>query len=60
MFYRPALHDNWNALSLTRRTFKDNFPTPTVPLTTVLQNHQVFLPDPVYENASMVVYNSFQ
>jgi hypothetical protein len=33
MLYRPAL--------------KDKFPTPTVPLTTVLQNRQVFLPDPV-------------
>ena len=47
MLYRPALHDNWNALSLARRALKDKFPTPTVPLTTVLQNHQVFLPDPV-------------
>jgi hypothetical protein len=29
MPYRPALHGNWNALSLTRRAFKDKFPTPT-------------------------------
>ena len=47
MFYRPALHGNRNALSLARRALKDKFPTPTVPLTTVLQNRQVFLPDPV-------------
>jgi len=47
MFYRPALHGNWNALSLARRTLKDKFPTPTVPLTAVLPNRQVFLPDPV-------------
>jgi len=31
-------------LSLARRALKDKFPTPTVPLTTVLQNLQVFLP----------------
>jgi len=47
MLYRPALHGNSNALSLARRALKDKFPTPTVPLTTVLQNRQVFLPDPV-------------
>jgi hypothetical protein len=47
MLYRPALHGNWNALSLARRALKKKFPTPTVPLTTVLQNRQVFLPDPV-------------
>jgi hypothetical protein len=45
MLYRPALHGNWNAPSLARRALKDKFPpTPTVPLTTVLQNRQVFLP----------------
>jgi len=48
MLYRPALHGNWNALSLARRALKDKFPMPTVPLTTVLQNRQVFLPDPVF------------
>ena len=48
MLYRPALHGNWNALSLARRALKDKFPTPTVPLTAVLPNRQVFLPDPVY------------
>jgi hypothetical protein len=48
MFYRPALHGNWNALSLARRALKDKFPTPIVPLTTVLKNRQVFLLDPVY------------
>ena len=47
MLYRPALHDNWNALSLARRALKDKFPTPKIPLTAVLQNRQVFLPDPV-------------
>jgi hypothetical protein len=48
MLYRPALHGNWNVLSLARRALKDTFRTPTVPLTTVLQNCQVFLPDPVH------------
>jgi hypothetical protein len=48
MLYRPALHGNWNALSFARRALKDKFPTPTVPFTAVLQNRQVFLPDPVY------------
>jgi hypothetical protein len=47
MLYRPALHGNSNALSLARRALKDKFPTLTVPLTTVLPNRQVFLPDPV-------------
>jgi len=47
MLYRPALHGNWNALSLARRALKDKFHMPTVPLTIVLQNRQVFLPDPV-------------
>jgi hypothetical protein len=47
MLYRPALHGNWNALSLARRALKDKLPTPTVPLKTVLQNRSVFLPDPV-------------
>ena len=53
MFYRPALHGNWNALSLARRALTDKFPTPTVPLTTVLQNRQVFLPDPVRNGEDM-------
>ena len=48
MLYRPALHGNWNALSLTRRALKDKFLTPMIPLTAVLPNCQVFLPDPVY------------
>jgi len=48
MLYRPALHVNWNALSLAGRALKEKFPTPTVPLKIVLQNRQVFLPDPVY------------
>jgi hypothetical protein len=47
MLYRPALHGNWNALSIARRVLKDKFLTPTVPLTAVLQNRQVFLPDPI-------------
>jgi hypothetical protein len=45
MLYRPALHGNWNALSVTRRTLKDKFSTPRVPLTAVLQSRQVFLAD---------------
>jgi len=47
MLYRPALHGNWNALSLARRALKNKYPTPTIPLTAVLPNRQVFLPDPV-------------
>ena len=48
MLYRPALHGKWNALSLARWALKDKFPTPTISLTAVLPNRQVFLPDPVY------------
>ena len=48
MLYRPALYGKWNALSLARRVLKDKFPTPTVPLTGVLPNRKVFLPDPVH------------
>ena len=48
MLYRPGLHGNWNALSLAGRALKDKFPTPTVPLTAVLPNRQVFLQDPVF------------
>jgi hypothetical protein len=55
MLNRPALHGNWNTLSLTRRALKDKFPTPTVPLITVLPNRQVFLPDPVYTKKKRIV-----
>jgi len=48
MFYRPALHGNWYALSLARRALKDKFTTPTIPLRAVLPNRQVFLLHPVY------------
>jgi hypothetical protein len=48
LFYRLALHGKWNVLNLTSRALKDKIPTPTIPHTTVLQNHQVFLPDLVY------------
>jgi len=54
LLYKPSLHDNWNSLSLARRALKDKFPTPTVPLTTVLQNRQVFLPDPVLSTLLLV------
>jgi hypothetical protein len=47
MLYRPALHGKLNALSLARKALKDKFPPPTVPLTAVLPNHQVFLLDPI-------------
>jgi hypothetical protein len=50
MLYRPAIPDNWNALSIARRALKDKLLTPTVTLTDVLQNRQVFLPDPVYNS----------
>jgi hypothetical protein len=36
MLFRPALHGNWNALSLARRVLKDKFSTLKVPLITVL------------------------
>jgi len=49
MLYRPALHGNWSALSLARRALKDKFPTPKIPLTAVLPNHQVLMPDPVLQ-----------
>jgi len=35
--------------SIARRSLKNKFSTPTVPLTAVLQNRQVFLPDPIEE-----------
>jgi hypothetical protein len=35
---------------------KDKFPTPTVPLTAVLPNRQVFLLDPVFVNVSFFVF----
>ena len=47
MLFRLVLYGNCNALSLARRALKDKFAMPVVPLTTVLQNHQVFLPDPI-------------
>jgi len=47
MIYRPALHGNWDALSLARRALKDKFPTPKIRLTAVLLNRQAFLPHPV-------------
>ena len=50
MLYRPALHGNWSALSLTRRELKGKFTTPTIPLTAVLPNRQVFLPKPVLDD----------
>ena len=53
MFYRPALHGNWIALSFARRVRKDKFPMPTVPLTVVLPNRQVFLPDPILRSSWM-------
>jgi hypothetical protein len=47
MLYRPVLSGISNALRVARRMPKDKFPTPTVPLTAVLTNNQVFLPGPV-------------
>jgi hypothetical protein len=52
MLYRPVLHGNWNALSLARRALNDKFPTPTVPLRSVLPNRRVFLPDPVLRHSN--------
>jgi len=56
MFYRPALHGNWNALSLTRRALKDKSHTPMVPLTAVLPNRQLFMQDPLHENWKLIKY----
>jgi len=47
ILYRPALHGNWSALSLARRSHKDKFPAPTVPPTDVLPYLQIFMPEPV-------------
>jgi hypothetical protein len=55
MLYRPALHGNWNALSIARRALKDKFSTPTVLLTAVLQNRQLFLPDPILQRTDGVI-----
>jgi hypothetical protein len=38
MLYRPALHGNWNALSIARRALKDKFSKPTVPLSCVAKS----------------------
>jgi len=43
----PVHHGNWNGLSFARKALKDKFPTPTVPLSAMLPDRQVFLPDPV-------------
>jgi len=53
MLYRSALYGNGNALSLARKALNEKFPTPTIPLTAVLSNRQVFLPDPVVTNESL-------
>ena len=52
MLFRLVLYGNWNALSLARRALKDKFPTPMVPLRSVLPNRHVFLADPVYKKAT--------
>jgi hypothetical protein len=56
MPYRPALHGNWNTSSLVRRALKDKFHMLTVPLTTVLQNRQVFLGEPVVWNPTILTH----
>jgi hypothetical protein len=53
MLYRPALHSKSNALSFARTALKDKFPAPMVPLTTVLQYRQVFLPNPALNAGQM-------
>jgi hypothetical protein len=57
MLYRAALHGNWNALSLARRALKDKFPTPMVPLSAVLPNRQVFVPDPVEQQLAYKMWD---
>ena len=59
MLYRTALHGNWNALRFARRALKEKFPTPTVPLTALLQNCQVFPPNPVVVPVSWDTYRIF-
>jgi len=58
MLYRPVLHGNWSALSLARRALEEKFPTPTNPLTAVLPNRQVFLPNPVPCQVTQVCQNA--
>ena len=58
MLYRPALHVNWNALSLARRALKDKFPKPKIPLTAVLPNRQVFLSDSVLGSSRFMCENN--
>ena len=53
ILYRPALHGNWNALSFARRALKDKFPTPNVPLTTLLQFFRYFCRT-LYKEADVV------
>jgi len=60
MLYRPALHGNWNALSLARRALKHKFPMLTVPPTAVLPNRQVFLPDPIVSEEPVVYFLRFE
>jgi len=55
VLYWPALHGNWNALSLARRALKDKFFTSTVPLTAALPNRQVCLLNPLYYLRSLKV-----
>ena len=60
MLYRSALHGNWNALRLARRALRDKFPMPMVPLRTVFQNRQVFLPDHVWgPNIDLIVITNY-
>ena len=56
MLYRPALHGNWNALSLARTTLKDKFPMLKIPLTALLPNRLVFLPDTLPAFSSFYKY----
>jgi hypothetical protein len=60
MLYRPALHGNWNALSLARRALKDKFPTPTVPLTTVTKSSGISAGPRTYRLPSFCRGNTFR
>jgi len=53
---KPALRGKLNVLSLARRALNDKFPTPKFPITAVLSNRHIFLPDPVYIYIHIYIY----
>jgi len=49
MLYRPALHGNWNVLSLARRVLKEKIPYANDSTHRFVANRPVFLPNHVFE-----------